>query len=89
MTEPLVRRFQLSEKITVSLVIPHFSSSREENLNGLLAEIRGQSFQELEVLVVCGVSPQGKAINHGAALAKGEILVVMDDDSRIGHPEVI
>ncbi len=89
MPEDSVRRFQLSEKITVSLVIPHFSPVREENLNGLLDEIREQTFKEVEIIVVCGVSPQGKAINHGARLAKGEILVVMDDDARMGPHDVI
>ncbi|HLD50532.1 MAG TPA: glycosyltransferase, partial [bacterium] len=89
MSEDSVRRFQLSGKITVSLVIPHFSSVREENLNGLLAEIREQTFKEVEIIIVSGVSPQGKAINHGARLAKGEILVVMDDDARMGPRDVI
>lgn len=89
MPEDPIRRLVLSEKITVSLVIPHFSSVREENLNGLLDEIREQTFKDIEVLVVCGVSPQGKAINQGARMAKGEILVVMDDDSRIAHRDVI
>ncbi len=89
MPENPVRHYPLSEKITVSLVIPHFSSNRKENLKGLLQEIRDQTFKDVEVLVVCGVSPQGKAINHGARLAKGEILIVMDDDSRIGHRDVI
>ncbi len=89
MSEDSVRRFQLSGKITVSLVIPHFSPVREENLNGLLSEIREQTFKEVEIIIVSGVSPQGKAINHGARLAKGEILVVMDDDARMGPRDVI
>ena len=77
MIESPIQRFQISDKITVSIVIPHFSSVREENLNGLLQEIREQTFKEVEIIIVCGVSPQGKAINHGARLAKGEILMVM------------
>ena len=89
MSEDPVCRFQLSEKITVSLVIPHFSPVRKENLDALLGEIREQTFKEVEVLIVSGISPQGKAINQGVRLAKGGILVVMDDDARMGPPDVI
>jgi glycosyltransferase involved in cell wall biosynthesis len=70
-------------------VIPHFYRSREKNLQGLLEDLRQQSFKELEVIVVPGVSPQGKAINEGVRSAQGEILVIIDDDSRLGHPRVI
>ena len=82
-------KIQLSEKIEVSVVIPHFYASREGNLKGLLEDLRGQSFKDLEVLIVHGVSPQGRAINQGVRASRGEILVVIDDDSRLGHPRVI
>ncbi len=89
MPQGWVERIPLSETIRVSVVIPHFYESREDNFRGLLEELRGQSFQEMELIVVHGVSPQGKAINQGVREAKGEVLVIIDDDSRIGHPRVI
>lgn len=89
MPENPVRRFQLSEKITVSVVIPHFYSSRSENLDGLLSDLRSQSFQQMEILIVEGLSPQGRAINQGVRQTQGEILVIIDDDSRMGSPRVI
>lgn len=73
----------------VSVVIPHFYRSRDKNLKGLLEDLRNQSSKDLEVIVVPGVSPQGKAINQGVRRAQGEILVIIDDDSRLGHPRVI
>ena len=73
----------------VSVVIPHFHRSRDKNLQGLLSDLREQSFKDLEVTVVPGVSPQGKAINQGVRSAQGGILVIIDDDSRLGHPRVI
>lgn len=79
----------LSPSPRVSAVIPSFSRSREENLRALVEDLRGQSFQELEIILVHGVSPQGRAINMGAVQAKGEVLVVIDDDARLGHPRVI
>ena len=82
-------RIVLAEPVRVSVVIPHFYSSREDNLKGLLEDLRGQTIKEIEVLVVHRVSPQGRAINEGIRAAKGDIFVVIDDDSRIGHSRVI
>jgi len=84
-----VKRVVISEPVVVSLVIPHFSRVREQNLQGLIEEIKQQSFQGIEILIVHGISPQGRAINLGAQAGHGEILVVMDDDSRMGNPQVI
>src|SRR3989338_4992806 len=82
-------KIPFSEGIEVSVVIPHFYEGRNENLERLLEGLRGQTFRELEVILVHGVSPQGKAINEGVRVAEGKVLVVMDDDSRTGHPEMI
>lgn len=84
-----VEKIKLSEKIIVSAVIPHFFSAREENLKGLVEDLKRQFFKDLEIIIISGVSPQGRAINEGARVAEGEVLVVMDDDSRLGHPRVI
>ena len=84
-----IERIRLADKVTVSVVIPHFYPARDQNLKGLIEALRRQSFKESEIIIVHGVSPQGQAINEGARAAEGEVLMVMDDDSRIGHPQVI
>lgn len=84
-----VERIPFSDGIEVSVVIPHFYFERQENLEGLIADLRNQSFKALELLIVHRVSPQGKAINEGVRQAQGTILLVMDDDSRMGHGRVI
>ena len=84
-----IQTIRLSEKVSASVVIPHFYEGREENLRGLLGDLRNQTFKELEIIVVPGISPQGKAINEGVRSAQGETLVIIDDDSRMGHPQVI
>ena len=43
----------------------------------------------MEIIVIIGVKPQGKAINTGVARAKGEYLVILDDDSRIRDRDTI
>jgi cellulose synthase/poly-beta-1,6-N-acetylglucosamine synthase-like glycosyltransferase len=89
MQNGFVEQIPLSGVVRVSVVIPHFYKSREDNFRGLLEDLKGQSFREMELIIVHGVSPQGKAINEGVRRAKGEVLVIIDDDSRLGHPRVI
>ncbi len=84
-----VEKIRLSEHVSVSVVIPHFSDSRSLNLSGLLRDIKSQSFKEIEIIIVKGISPQGKAINQGIFETRGEILIIIDDDSRLGHARVI
>ena len=79
----------LSDGIDVSVVIPSSDGSRGGNVPLLLGDLRAQTFRDMELIVVVGVSPQGKAINQGAARAKGRILVVLDDDSRLCSTDVI
>lgn len=87
--EQQIKIIPLSKRIQVSVVIPFFYAEREQNLEGLLSDLRKQTFVDMEIIIVSGVSPQGKAINQGVRVSQGEILVTIDDDSRLGHPEVI
>lgn len=84
-----IEKIKLSDEVQASVVIPHFSLVRGENLKGLVQDIKEQTFKDLEIIIVKQVSPQGRAINEGARQAKGEILIIMDDDSRVGHKRVI
>lgn len=89
MPKDKIHLLRLSERVAVSVVIPHFYQSRDENLKGLLDDLQTQSFKEMEIVIVSGISPQGKAINEGVRRTQGEILVVIDDDSRLGHTKVV
>ncbi len=84
-----IKIISLSDRISVSIIIPFFYAEREANLEGLIDDLKKQFFRDIEVIIVSGVSPQGKAINQGIRESRGEILIVLDDDSRIGHPRVI
>jgi len=89
MKKNLVEKIPLSSEVRASVVIPHFYPSREQNLQGLIEQLRRQSFKNLEVIVAHQISPQGKAINEGARQAQGEILIVMDDDSQMDDSRLI
>lgn len=73
----------------VSIIIPTADGARGGNLTRLLGQIEQQSLREFEVLVVQGDRRQGRAINTAAAIARGEILVTMDDDTQLGHPDLL
>lgn len=72
----------------VSVIIPSLDGYRDGCVPRLLESIEAQSFRDYEVHVIKGVSPQGRAINQGAARARGEILLVLDDDSRVADGTV-
>lgn len=77
-------------KKLISIIIPSKDPSRTQNLKRLLDDISQQKIDfDIEICQVQGVSPSGKARNKGARDAKGEILIFMDDDIRLGHEEVL
>jgi hypothetical protein len=73
----------------VSIIIPTADGQRHGYLDVLLVQLEEQTFQDFEVLVVEGDPRQGRGINLGAELARGEYLLTFDDDTRLGTPRVI
>lgn len=72
----------------LSVIIPSWDGHRDGCVPRLLASVEGQSYTDVEVIVIKGVSPQGKAINQGAAQARGEIYIILDDDSLLADEDV-
>lgn len=73
----------------VSIVIPSADGYRDGCVPRLLDSINEQTYCDHEVILITGVRPQGKAINQGAAKAKGQILVILDDDSELADKETL
>ncbi len=73
----------------VSVIIPSLDGNRGGNLEKLKEQLKRQSLQPLEIIVVTGISPNGKARNEGAVKACGEYLVFIDDDVSLGNEKVI
>ena len=72
----------------VTVIIPSWDGHRRGCVPRLLESVEHQTFKDYEVRLIKGVSPQGKAINQGAAEARGDILLVLDDDSRLADDTV-
>lgn len=72
----------------VSVVIPSWDGHRDGCVPRLLESVKRQTFTDYETIIVKGVSPQGKAINQGAAQARGELLLILDDDSELADEHV-
>lgn len=73
----------------VTVIVPTADGSRGGNLARLVAQLAGQTYRRFEVIVVEGDRRQGRAINTAAALARGDLLVTMDDDTRLGHDDLL
>ncbi len=73
---------------SITAVIPSRDGSRGGNVGRLAADLDGQTVR-CQVEVVVGVSPCGRAHNEGARRSRGEILVFVDDDVRLGHARVV
>jgi len=73
----------------ISIIIPSLDGYRGGNVDRLIADLKKQTLQDFDVQIVKGVFPNGKARNVGAKDAKGEILVFIDDDVKIGSNNLI
>ena len=73
----------------VSIVIPSLDGFRGGCVPRLLESVGTQTLKDHEVHVVRGVSPQGHAINEGVKLARGDVIVILDDDSRLADETVL
>lgn len=54
-----------------------------------MESIQRQTFTNYEIHLITGVAPQGRAINRGASEARGDILVILDDDSTLADETVL
>lgn len=74
--------------VRASVIVPSLDGYRGGAVPLLLESVRNQSVTDIELLVIEGVSPQGKAINMAAERAQGEVLIILDDDACLANPQV-
>ena len=77
------------EKVTV--IIPSLDGKRGGNVERLKASLGSQTVKPYEIIVVIGVSPNGRARNVGVERAKKntDFFVFIDDDVILGHERVL
>lgn len=75
----------------LAVIIPSFDGSRGGNVARLKEQLARQTLPPHEVIVVVGISPNGRARNEGVAQVSGECdyLVFIDDDVLLGHDRVL
>jgi len=73
----------------VSIIIPTVGSRRAQHLQNLLAQLAEQDYHAYEIILIKGDNRQGRAINCGAALARGAYLLILDDDTQLGSRDLI
>jgi GT2 family glycosyltransferase len=74
-------------QITLSVVVPTSDAYRGGYFPKLLVQISRQECSDFELIVVRGDPRQGRAINVGAALARGKYLLTLDDDTSLPDPQ--
>ena len=73
----------------VSVVIPSFDGKRDGNVERLVAQLKEQSFQSIEIILSIGESPNGHARNVGVEITRGQYYVFIDDDVTLEGEEVL
>jgi glycosyltransferase involved in cell wall biosynthesis len=77
------------KRARATIVIPSLDGDRQGRLGELLASLRSQTFQDFEVRLMLLDPRQGRAINRAVRAARGDLIVTMDDDTQLGHSEVL
>ncbi|MFP4475053.1 MAG: glycosyltransferase family 2 protein [Desulfatibacillaceae bacterium] len=78
-----------TEPPLVTVVVPTADAWRDGKFPELMRQLSHQDFQDFERVVIQGDNRQGRAINSGAALARGRYMLTLDDDSSLGGPDVV
>lgn len=73
----------------VSVIIPSFDGHRDGNVPKLVEQIRTTRFESLELLIVKGVRPNGRARDEGVQKARGQYFIFLDDDVQIGSDNFV
>jgi len=73
----------------VSIIIPTADATRDGLLPSLLEQLKQQTFRDFEIIVIMGDTRQGRSINCGAQVAESKYLVTFDDDTRLGHNDLL
>jgi glycosyltransferase involved in cell wall biosynthesis len=76
-----------STPIKVSIIIPTLDADRDGKFLNLITQIDQQKFNSFEVIILAGDPRQGRAINIGAAIAEGDYIITLDDDTLLPDPD--
>ncbi len=73
----------------VTIVIPTLDGDRDGKLPALLRSLRRQTYQNFEVRLALLDPRQGRAINRAVRSGRGDVIVILDDDTQLGHRWII
>ena len=78
-------RLNATNRPSIALIIP----SLDGDVTALLESVRRQTLAPVEIELVRGVRPNGRARNQGVARTSAPLLVFVDDDAVLGDERVL
>lgn len=84
-----IKVVRTKENPKVSVVIPSRDGDRRGNVAKLIQDLNSQDFQDFEIIMAIGESPNGHARNVGVTKAKGEYFLFIDDDAILCSNDMI
>jgi len=85
--EGLCWRVMAGDAPLLSVIVPTADADRGGYFAQLMRQLRQQSVQDFELIVIKGDRRQGRGINIAADMAKGHYLLTLDDDSSLPDSE--
>jgi glycosyltransferase involved in cell wall biosynthesis len=86
----ILRPERSPESPLVTVIIPTRDAYGKGCFSPLLEQLKHQTaWEKAELVVIKGDTRQGRAINVGAAFARGKYIITMDDDETLGDTRVI
>lgn len=80
---------QYKDYPSLSVIIPTVDGVRNGYFESLMKQLKNQTFQNFEIIVIKGDSRQGRAINTGVDIARGKYIMTLDDDTSLVNEESI
>ena len=84
-----IKIIQTKENPKVSVIIPSRDGDRRGNVARLIKDLNSQDFDDFEIIIAVGESPNGHARNVGVTKAQGEYFLFIDDDAILGSSDMI
>jgi len=80
--------FDSDSKIETTVIIPSRNGYRNGYLPQLIQQIKSQTYNTFELIIIIADPRPGRAINRAVCQSQGEFFIILDDDTQLGNKKV-